>query len=82
MKLTRRICDSPRDLLFSRGGGRCPDIWETDSGDYLIIGRDVTESVKDQLPPGEEITSIEEKAVLIPKEIMQSAIKNMIREAK
>lgn len=82
MKLTRRVCDPPAELLFSRGGNRCPDIWETDSGDYLIIGRDVTESVLDQLPSGAEITSSEEKAVLVPKEILQSAAKNMTREAK
>ncbi len=82
MKLTRRICDSPKELLFSRGGNRCPDIWETDSGDYVVIGQDATESIKDQLPSDAEIQHGKERAVLVPKEILISAAKRLSEENK
>jgi hypothetical protein len=50
----------------------CPDIWETESGDFAVIGIRITETSKSQLPqtascgPDEEI-------VLVPRTLLISA---------
>ncbi len=75
-----------RDFSFSKrigpdpheGGARtpalndCPDIWETESGDFAVIGIRITEKVKQSLPetagcgPDEEI-------VLLPRKLLIGA---------
>ncbi len=77
MKLIKRLSDIPEGLTsFSRGGKRCPDIWETDTGDYVIIGEDVTNVVKENLPENADLSNTEQ-AVLIPRSVLQSAKKRI-----
>ena len=72
MRLIRRISDPPQ----SRGGSRCPDIWETDEGSVVVIGVDVTGNLLGNLPPTADI-SPKEKAVAIPRDVFLSAKKSV-----
>ena len=72
MNLIRRLSDPPS----SRGGSRCPDVWETDSGDFVVIGSDVTVAVSKNLPADADLSS-EERAVLIPRDVLLSAQKRL-----
>lgn len=48
---TRRLGSSAAGTLCS-GGYSCPDILEMESGDFAIIGSDITDLAAGQLPPG------------------------------
>ena len=50
----------------------CPDIWETESGDFAVIGIRITESSKDHLPPTANCGP-DEEIVLIPRTLLMGA---------
>lgn len=58
---------SPKELGVSYQEGNCPDIWITSSGDYVVIGTDVSD----------KYDSIEcrpsQRAVMIPAATFDSA---------
>jgi len=77
MQLLRRISTDVKELnLDSPGGNRCPEVWELDSGDFAVIGSDITEKAKNMLPK-ESILSDDERIVLVPKEVLRSAKPNI-----
>lgn len=57
----------------SVGLNGCPDIFELDSGDFAIIGTDITHVAAGKLPasancgPGERIVSIPRKSLVLAK---------------
>lgn len=48
----------------------CPDIWETESGDFAIIGIRITEIARANLPATVTCGS-DEEIVLIPRKLLQ-----------
>jgi hypothetical protein len=50
----------------------CPDIWELESGDFAIIGIDITESAKLKLPPTADCGP-DERIVVIPRKLLVEA---------
>jgi len=75
MKLVRRLSQpkSPsQPEKFCCGGKNCPDVWETDAGDFVVIGANVTELTREQLPDGLGIAD-NERAVRIPRELFVNA---------
>lgn len=50
----------------------CPDVWQLDSGDYAVIGMDVTESVDRPLPDTASCGS-DERIVVLPKRLFEAA---------
>jgi hypothetical protein len=56
----------------SVGGDGCPDIWELDSGDFAIIGIDVTATAKPKLPPTAGCGP-DERIVLLPRNLLVGA---------
>jgi hypothetical protein len=70
MRLERRISIDWREL--SPGGRRCPEIWELDSGDYAVVGTDVTASAKGMLPDP-SLLGDDESIVVIPRAVLESA---------
>lgn len=50
----------------------CPDIWETASGDFAVIGIRITETANADLPPTVTCGS-DEEIVLIPRKLLQEA---------
>jgi hypothetical protein len=55
------------------GGSSCPEILETETGDFAIIGRDITEAAKGKLLPGTGCGP-DEKVVLIPRSVLTQAV--------
>lgn len=68
----RRFGQSPEELGNTKIGTECPDIWELDNGDVVVIGRDVTDAYQERLPSGVIITA-EERLVMIPGNTLASA---------
>lgn len=56
--------------------GRCPDLWELTTGDFAVIGRDITSEVSSNLPP-DVILGVEERIVVLPREVLRSAKANI-----
>jgi len=58
----------------------CPDIFELDSGDFAIIGADITEISREQLPasascgPDERIIRIPRKTLVLAKADIPSTL--------
>ena len=54
------------------GGANCPAILEMESGDYAIIGIDMTDDARGKLPSGSGCGP-EERIVRIPRSVMVQA---------
>ena len=54
------------------GGNGCPDILELDSGDFAVIGTDITADAAGQLPPGSGC-GLDERVVRIPRSVLVGA---------
>lgn len=54
------------DETASGGQGGCPDVWELDNGDVVVIGRDLTENYAGLLPSGVSVGA-GERLVVIPR---------------
>ncbi|HWB02949.1 MAG TPA: hypothetical protein VG796_08000 [Verrucomicrobiales bacterium] len=50
----------------------CPDVWELDTGDFAVIGIEVTSELKDKLPPTASCGP-DERIVLVPRRILMGA---------
>ena len=50
----------------------CPDIWELSNGDFAVIGIDITDAAKTQLPPTAGCGP-DERIVLIPRNLLVQA---------
>ena len=77
IKIRRRVSAHPADMGFTKMvAGICPDIFETETGDFLIIGRDVTSIVEPEIP-ADAVISKGERVVLIPRDLLVSAVDNI-----
>lgn len=72
MKLKRRLNKSPLELGITVSNSTCPDIWETASGEFVIIGKEVTAELQ-QRPQMDVKIHTQERAVLIPRVVLISA---------
>jgi hypothetical protein len=54
------------DPAHCAGGRSCPDIFELTSGEFAIIGKDITDQAADKLPPGSGCGP-DERIVSIPR---------------
>ncbi|MFE6837125.1 hypothetical protein ACFVFI_20110 [Streptomyces sp. NPDC057705] len=70
--MVRRLGKSPTELGTTGGESGCPDIWELENGDIAVIGRDLTDSYRDKLPPDAKIAP-DERLVVIPRKTAVSA---------
>ncbi|RKT54143.1 hypothetical protein C8E97_2748 [Saccharothrix australiensis] len=50
----------------------CPDVWEMDNGDFVVIGSDLTDEYRARLPEGVSIAS-HERLVVVPRRRLLSA---------
>ena len=48
--ILRRL--GPSRVALCSGGHGCPDVLELDSGDFAVIGADITDQARNKLPPG------------------------------
>ncbi|MBW4889206.1 hypothetical protein KXQ82_05745 [Mucilaginibacter sp. HMF5004] len=75
IKLKNRPGKSPLELGVTDSSPSCPDIWEAENGDFVIIGKDITDTV--DLDYTDAIISQGERVVIIPRITMLSAIEKL-----
>ncbi|MFE2044361.1 hypothetical protein ACFXAZ_26245 [Streptomyces sp. NPDC059477] len=68
----RRLGKSPQELGITTDNPDCPDIWELANGDIAVVGRDLTESLGEKLPPGVSVGT-DERLVVIPRNMLIAA---------
>jgi hypothetical protein len=69
----RRLGSDPHlNGAHSPGLRGCPDIFELETGDFAIIGKDITSKAIGQLPPGASCGP-DEKIVVIPRKTLIGA---------
>lgn len=71
-KFVRRLGKSPLELGNTNADSTCPDLWELDSGDFAVIGRDLTREYARRLPSGVSIGH-NERLVVIPRNMLVAA---------
>jgi len=67
----RKLIPSAPDALCS-GGHSCPDLLEMESGDFAVIGSDITEMAMGKFPPGSGCGP-NERVVRIPRHLLVRA---------
>jgi hypothetical protein len=73
----RRIGPDPhRDGRFTSEAEGCPDVWELADGNFAVIGRDLTSTLRTQLPPSASCGA-DEGIVVIPRDLLVN-IRNSI----
>jgi hypothetical protein len=60
----------------STGAQGCPDVWRAASGDYAVIGIDVTNSVRKPLPRTASCGP-DERIVLVPRDVLEAAARDL-----
>ena len=75
--IVRRVGTPPRDRKGMKCGSTvdCPDVFLLDSGDYVIIGRDVSSSIS---LPEDAGCSANERVVEVPREVMLAAFRDIL----
>ena len=58
--------------VLCQNGHYCPQVLETEGGDFVIVGEDVTDEAMPALPPGPGIGP-EERAVRVPRQVLVNA---------
>jgi hypothetical protein len=74
VKIVRRYGTSPAER-GSASGATCPDILALDTGDYLIIGKQLDDrNVGDQLDEHGASIGHDEAAVIVPRNVVHAAV--------
>lgn len=66
----RRLGQNSDNLC--QNGHSCPQVLEDETGDFVIVGEDVTTMVIKSLPPGPGI-GVNERAIRIPRQVIVRA---------
>jgi hypothetical protein len=73
MNFTRRLGPDPHaDGAQTAAAQGCPDIFELDTGDFAVIGRDVTADAIDGLPLSANCGP-DERIIVIPRKTLVGA---------
>jgi len=56
----------------TQGLSGCPDVFELETGDFAIIGKDITPKAINQLPPGASCGP-DERIIVIPRKALVGA---------
>jgi hypothetical protein len=71
MTILRRL-GAPASAPLCSGGHNCPELLELDSGDFAVIGTDITEEAARSLPAGSGCGP-QERMVQIPRALLVRA---------
>jgi hypothetical protein len=69
MSLRRLGPDPHRGGAQTPGLQGCPDIFELENGDFVIVGRDVTSKLRGELPP-DASCGPDERIIAIPRKTL------------
>ena len=72
MKIVKRLGRSASELGACTAELHCPDVFLEESGDFLVIGEDVTAEARSLLPAGSGCGE-KERIVRIPRAILVQA---------
>jgi hypothetical protein len=73
----RRLGPDPHQNGAQSAGLRgCPDVFELETGDFAVIGKDITPQAIPQLPPGASCGP-DERIVVIPRKTLVGAKPNI-----
>jgi hypothetical protein len=72
IEFRRRLGPSPQSNAHCVGCNECPDIWELESGDFAVIGMDITTDAKATLPASAGCGP-DERVILLPRELLVNA---------
>ena len=73
MKILRRLGPDPHaNGAQTPALMNCPDVFELDTGDFAIIGIEMTDALKSKLPPTASCGP-DERIVLVPRRILVGA---------
>jgi hypothetical protein len=73
MNFARRLGPDPHaNGAKTAGCDGCPDIWELDTGDFAVIGIEMTSELKGKLHPAASCGP-DERIVLVPRRILMGA---------
>lgn len=70
----------PLDITLCTGGRNCPDLFELKTGDFAVIGTDITSVALGWLPPGsgcgesERIVSLPRRTLVQARSYIPSAL--------
>ncbi|GAA3046160.1 hypothetical protein [Actinokineospora globicatena] len=73
----RRLGKSAAELGLSDNNPSCPDVWELDNGDVVVIGRDLTDDYATRLPEGVSVGA-DERLVVIPRATILAAKDDLV----
>lgn len=68
----RRLSDASFSIALCSGGNNCPGILEMESGDFAVIGTDITDRACTSLPAGSGCGPAE-RVVQIPRQLLVAA---------
>ena len=68
----KRLGPDPRASGACSDSVGCPDIWELDTGDFAVIGVDITAAAMGQLPPGAGCAA-DECIIRLPRRLLVNA---------
>jgi hypothetical protein len=74
LTIRRRLGTAPSERGGCSAGGQCPDIFELESGDFAIIGADVS---LDLALPADAGRSETERTVLVPRAVLLAALRDL-----
>jgi hypothetical protein len=74
LRVARRLGSAPSERMDCSEGSNCPDLFELESGDFAIIGTDVGTRLQ---IPADAGCSDTERVVMIPREVLLSAIRDL-----
>ena len=72
IRFLRRLGPSPQAINACTIALRCPDVFELESGDFAIIGKDITEESAMNLP-ADAGCGPDERIVLVPRKTLIGA---------
>ncbi len=75
MKFIKRLTVSKKGASLCSVNS-CPDVWKLDSGDYAVIGEDITQTARPILPK-EVVLGVKERIVLVPQNVFRAAKPNI-----
>ena len=74
LTIRRRLGTTPAERGPCSAGGQCPDVFELASGDFAIIGVDVSH---DLALPADAGRSEAERAILVPRSVLLAAMRDL-----
>lgn len=77
-KLVARPGKSPLELNITDNNPSCPDIWLDENGDFIVIGKDITNTF--DLNGKDASVNYDEKVVLVPRILFLSAVEGLTKK--